>query len=477
MTAVPTPTPIPVIDRLRRATLGRYDIVATLGEGGMATVFLARDLSLDRQVAIKVMHPSLMTSAAALGRFRREARVAAALDHPHIISIFNVGEDPELAYYVMRYVEGQTLHQLIAEKGALPVRRALAIVEAVGQALQHAHSRGVIHRDIKPANIMVLDQDAWIVVTDFGIAKLDEGEQITMSGHVVGTPNYMCPEYFNHGTISAASDQYALGVVTYQLLAGVLPFGGATVGELMRGHILDPIPSLRKERPDLSAQLDAVLSRMLAKEPRDRFATVGDAVAALKAAVNDPTPSDEITEIIRTPVTGGMRKGRVSGAVSLITRSRWRLAGTAAFVSIVGWLGTVAIRDGIVRAPAAATAASDPTGAADPDSTIPATPAGTGTQGGSGASGEPTQTPRQSTTFAPPPATGTIVIGSRIPLAVLKVNDGQSRLIGERGIQTVTSAAGEVRLSILADGCTPWDTTFRVVAGSTHTVGFRAPRC
>jgi serine/threonine protein kinase len=472
MTAPSTPTPIPVIDRLRRATLGRYDIVATLGEGGMATVFLARDLSLNRQVAIKVMHPSLMTSAAALGRFRREARIAAALDHPHIISIFNVGEDPELAYYVMRYVEGQTLHHLIAEAGALPVRRALAIVEAVGQALQHAHSRGVIHRDIKPANIMVLDQDDWIVVTDFGIAKLDEGEQITMSGHVVGTPNYMCPEYFNHGIISAASDQYALGVVTYQLLAGVLPFGGATVGELMRGHILDPIPTLTSERPDLSPQLDKVLARMLAKEPKERFATIGDAVAALKAAMHDATPSDVITEIIRTPVTGGRRKGRVSGAVSLITRSRWRMAGTVGFVTIVGWLGTVAIRDGIVRAPATR---DEPTLT---PSTVTVPPTDPGTNAATTSAPPPVATPAPN--GSPPaatPATGTIRIGSRIPLAVLRVNGGSARLIGEQGLQTLTTAAGEVRLSIRADGCTAWDTTFQMAAASTHTIGYRAPRC
>jgi hypothetical protein len=249
----------------------------------------------------------------------------------------------------------------------------------------------------------------------------------------------------------------------------------------MRGHILDPIPSLTNERPDLPRHLDAVLARMLAKEPKARFATVGDAVAALKAAVTDPTPSDEITEIIRTPVSGSMRKGRASGVASLVMRSRWRIVGTAAFVTIVGWIGTIAIRDGVVPAPVAANA-TDSGRVESPEQSSPATPSGPGTRR------EEELTPVEgtrtatapATTPAPPvatPATGTVRIGSRIPLAVLFLNDGQPRLIGEQGLQAITRAAGELRLSIRRDGCTPWDTTITVAAGSTHTIGYRAPRC
>jgi serine/threonine protein kinase len=254
------PTVVPLIERVRRATLGRFDVIATLGEGGMATVFLARDLALDRQVAIKVMKPSLMSSPAAIGRFRKEARVVAALDHPHIISIFAVGEDAELAFYVMRYVEGRALNHVITDDGALSFRRAESIIAAVGAALHYAHRRGVIHRDVKPANIM-LDHDDWVIVTDFGIAKHDDGDRLTVSGHVFGTPHYMSPEYFNGGEIGPASDQYALGVVAFELLTGTMPFPGDTIGQVMRGHLFDPIPSLAETSRPRSASVSCGCSR------------------------------------------------------------------------------------------------------------------------------------------------------------------------------------------------------------------------
>jgi hypothetical protein len=466
------PKPTPLIDRLRRATDGRFDVIATLGEGGMATVFLARDLTLDRQVAIKVMHPGLMTSEAAIARFHREARIAASLDHPNIINIFTVGEDPSIAFFVMRYLPGRTLQQVIEADGSFTPGRALAVIDAMGRALHYAHRRGVVHRDVKPANVMILDDEDWVVVTDFGIAKLDADEHLTVSGHVVGTPNYMCPEYFDHGEVSAKSDQYALGVVAYELFTGTLPFEGRTVGELMRGHLFDPIPSMRAVKVDLPAALDDVVARMLAKKPEARFADVADAVAAMRASLVGRTSGEVATEIIRTPQAWRIS----SGALGLRTL-RVRRAATLTAVAAVATLGvTLALKFNQGAPPA-------PLGAQAPDSQPAATqPAATQPAATQPAATQPAVTPNASpidAPVAPPPVatTGTLRIGSRLPLATLYVNDRPPRMIGEQGIVSVDAPTGNVRVRVRLDGCADWDTTLTVRGGATHTIGYRAPRC
>jgi eukaryotic-like serine/threonine-protein kinase len=504
---VPTvPSVVPLIERIRRATLGRFDVITTLGEGGMATVFLARDLALDRQVAIKVMHPGLMSSPAAIGRFRREARVVAALDHPNIISIYAVGEDAELAFYVMRYVEGRSLHHVIAEDGPLSFRRVESIVTAVGNALHYAHRRGVVHRDVKPANIM-LDQDDWVIVTDFGIAKLDEADRLTLSGHVFGTPHYMSPEYFNGGVIGAGSDQYALGVVAVELLTGTTPFPGDTIGEVMRGHLFDPIPSVPAMRPDLPPEVGECLTRMLAKEPSKRYVSVADAVAAFRAA-GRRGESSVATELIDTPTSGRLRipvlhPDRDAG----VRRRRDRIAALAAVATILATvavltsdaiamrsrgpeserLGAQATTEAVRAEDAAEHVASENAGredaapeAAAPENAGPANAPGNATQA-SATPDEPAPSRRVAAAPAAPATTsgapGTVRLGSRLPLAVLYIGNERPRLIGEQGIQSLEVAAGPARLAIRLDGCTPWDTTFTVRAGATHTIGYRAPKC
>ncbi len=487
------PIVVPLIERIRRATMGRFDVIATLGEGGMATVFLARDLALDRQVAIKVMNPSLMSSPAAIGRFRKEARVVAALDHPHIISIFAVGEDAELAFYVMRYVEGRSLNHVITDDGALSFRRVEAIIAAVGGALHYAHRRGVIHRDVKPANIM-LDQDDWVLVTDFGIAKHDEADRLTVSGHVFGTPHYMSPEYFNGGEIGPASDQYALGVVAFELLTGTMPFPGDTIGQVMRGHLFDPIPSLTEMRDDLPPEVGECLVRMLAKEPSKRYVSVADAVASFRAAGRRGETS-VATELIRTPTNE--RGIRITAPKRPASPALWGLTRRERVAAVVGVLTIVATVVVVATDALAMRSGRDPTpagvvGTPPADGKVagnPIVPKSDDPPAAPARAREPqkasgSKSPAANVVAAPPAPVaaaaaraGTVRIGSRLPLAALYVGSERPRLIGEQGIQSIEAAAGPVRLSIRLDGCAPWDTSFTVRAGETHTIGFRAPKC
>ena len=487
---------VPLLERIRRATLGRFDVMTALGEGGMATVFLARDLALDRQVAIKVMNPAQMSSPAALGRFRREARIAAALDHPHIISIFAVGEDAELAFYVMRYIEGRSLHDLIREEGAQTFRRVEGIVTDVGQALHYAHRRGVIHRDVKPANIMI-DQDDWLIVTDFGIAKLDEGDRITLSGHVFGTPHYMSPEYFNGGLIGSASDQYALGVVTYELLTGSTPFPGETIGEVMRGHLFDPIPELCSVRPDLPQAVEECVHRMLAKEPHLRFPTVADAVASFRASGRSGE-SSVATELIvtsaRSPIVVQPRRAPTARKpFSWPMRIALGIGGLAAASTAI-ILGYDILRagtpEGDTRVPAALStpdARQSDAGSGDTPVTLAGSSVNRRADGSSVDRRAPAPTspvkPREvlsAPATEPPVVTGppgTVHVGSRLELAWLVVGSEPPRLIGEQGMQAVSIKPGRVRVSIRKDGCKSWDSTFTVRSGVVDTIGWRNPRC
>ena len=275
---------VPLIERLRRSTQGRFEIDKELGSGGMATVFKAREIALDRIVAIKVMSLAMAGTPDALERFRREARVAAALSHPHIVPIFSIGEDPALAYFVMKFIEGRTLDSIVSTDGLQSLDFVRRTFSVVGSALQYAHQHGVVHRDVKPANIMI-DREGWTYITDFGIAKRDDGASLTQSGMIIGTPAYMSPEQFNGTAVTGAADQYSLGIVLFELLAGRAPFSGPSLGEIMRGHVLDPVPPLREHRPDLPPTVERFVTRILAKKADERFATLTDAVRAFEAAV------------------------------------------------------------------------------------------------------------------------------------------------------------------------------------------------
>jgi serine/threonine protein kinase len=285
------------LELLRASTLGEYEILGELGRGGMATVYAAHDIALDRRVAIKVISPSLGASPALVERFRREARTAASLSHPNIIPIYSVRHSNRLLFFVMKYVEGRPLDSILRETGALPVPTVQAVLGQVASAVGYAHRHGVVHRDIKPGNI-IIDDEGWCVVTDFGIAKVAESEGLTTSGMMVGTPAYMSPEQCLSNNISGASDQYALGVVAYEMLTGRLPFPGTSMMSVMYAHVHVPVPEIADLRAECPPDLATAVMRMLSKEPTERWPSIEEAVAALgqvTASQDEPTRNQLIT--------------------------------------------------------------------------------------------------------------------------------------------------------------------------------------
>jgi len=267
------------LEALRQAALGDYEVLAELGHGGMATVYLGHDLALDRKVAIKVLAPALLLMGEGMvERFKREARTAAALSHPHIIPIYAVKQHDDVLYFVMKYVQGRSLDAVIRDVGPLPIAMVQTILAHVSDALGYAHRHGVIHRDVKSANIM-LDEDGWAVVTDFGIAKVVQAEGLTLTGVTVGTPTYMSPEQCDMREVTGASDQYSLGVVAYEMLTGHLPFKGDSTMSVMYAHFNEPPRPVTELRHDCPPNLGAGVMRMLEKEPSRRWPSMDDVVA------------------------------------------------------------------------------------------------------------------------------------------------------------------------------------------------------
>jgi len=265
---------------------GEYIIEELLQRGGMAAVFLARDSQLGRKVAIKVLPPELSHGQAAAARFKREARTAAALDHPHIVPIHRISTTGRVLWYVMKYVDGESLAQVMQREGSLQPARAANILSQTAEALDFAHKKGVVHRDVKPDNIMI-DGRGWVTVMDFGIAKAVDRPGLTGGGATIGTPFYMSPEQCAGGHVAPAADQYGLGVVAYRMLCDQLPFRGDTVFALVQAHISQPVPPLPET---VAAPLAAVVVRALAKRPEERFASVVEFADAFARAARHLTP-------------------------------------------------------------------------------------------------------------------------------------------------------------------------------------------
>jgi serine/threonine protein kinase len=266
-------------ERLARVLNGRYEITRLLGRGGMAVVFLAQDLALERQVAIKMLPPDMAHDQKLIARFQQEAKTAAKLDHPNIIPIYRVENEAGLVYFVMKYVTGHSLDQLL-EQGPIPFDAARRILREAALALGHAHKRGIVHRDVKPANIM-MEADGRVVLTDFGISKAVEGSsQLTGTGAIIGTPHYMAPEQAKGLEVDGRADQYALAVVGHQLLTGKQPFDGSSHSILYK-HVFEAPPRIFESRADAPTDLCAALDRGLAKEPEKRFRSMEEFAAAV----------------------------------------------------------------------------------------------------------------------------------------------------------------------------------------------------
>ena len=276
---------------LQTALADHYAVEREIGRGGMSVVFFARDLKHDRAVAIKVLRPQI---AAAIGtdRFLREIQIAARLQHPHLLPLYDSGEVEGWPYYVMPFVDGESLRDRLNREKQLPIAEAIRIAREVASALGYAHSQGVVHRDIKPENILLSAGHA--VVADFGIATAITaagGEKLTLTGITLGTPHYMSPEH-DSGTIapSGQRDLYALGCVLYEMLAGNPPFTGATPQSILARHAADPVPSLRTVRDSVPPGIEWAITKAMAKVPADRFATAGEFTDALLHPENAPLP-------------------------------------------------------------------------------------------------------------------------------------------------------------------------------------------
>jgi serine/threonine protein kinase len=275
--------------------LGKYEIIELVGRGGFGEVYRARDLLLNRIVAVKILSPNALRDPAFIARFRQEAQAAANLSHPNIVIIHELVEGQGAPYMAMEFLEGASLDKVIKSSGAMPLSRASAIIAQVASALDYAHSRGLVHRDIKPSNIIIGPNDH-ATLTDFGLVKAALSESLSASGQIVGTPEYMAPEQAESKAVDARTDVYSLGIVLFRVLAGKLPFEAQSALSMLYKQVHEPPPDLRTLRPDLPNAVAAVVARALAKNPDGRFPSAGALSAALAAADRkggaQPRPQD-----------------------------------------------------------------------------------------------------------------------------------------------------------------------------------------
>src|SRR5512133_3977086 len=291
---------------------GRYKVVRKLGTGGMANVYLAEDQELGRRVAIKILDDRHASDDQFVERFRREAKNAAALSHPNIVSIYDRGEAEGTYYIAMEYLDGRTLKELLVRFGPPPIRIAVGYTRQILSGLAFAHRFGLVHRDIKPHNALV-DSAGHVKVTDFGIARSGTS-QMTEAGSIIGTAQYLSPEQARGANVDTTSDLYSMGVVLYEMLTGKVPFTGDTPLEIAMKHLSEvPVPPSEK-RADVPEDLDNVVLRALAKDPEDRYQTAEDMAADL-ARVQRGLPVSSETADAATAVLAG---AGISGAPTLI---------------------------------------------------------------------------------------------------------------------------------------------------------------
>ena len=291
----------------RQHAFAGYRIESVIGRGGMGVVYRATDLSLERPVALKLVAPELAEDEHFRRRFLKEPKLAAALDHPNVVPIYEAGERDGQLYLAMRFVEGNDMRTLLRADGGLAIERALAILVQVASALDAAHRRGLVHRDVKPANVLV-DEDGHAYLTDFGVTKQFGGDT-TETGQIVGTLDYLSPEQIRGEDVDGRADVYALGCVLYQCLAGSPPFHRATEAETLWAQMQEPVPAV-PGRP----ALDPVLRKALAKDPGDRYGSCAELIEAARLALAG----------VRVPAGLVRRRGSSSPPARLRSRSRRR---------------------------------------------------------------------------------------------------------------------------------------------------------
>jgi len=318
---------------------GRYRLESLLGYGGMGMVFRATQTTVGRDVAIKTLNAALAAAPTFFERFKREAEVASRLKHPNIVTIFDFGRTPDgLCYIAMELLEGDSLRQMVRKNGAMSLRRAAAVVEQIALALQHSHKNGVIHRDVKPHNVMVTSVDGaeYVKVLDFGLVKASEEsgeEQLTSTGQVLGTPQYMAPEQASGEPVDARSDLYSLGAVFHFCLTGSSPYGANSVRKALTAALTQPVPTVASKRrgAPVPHTIEDFLRKALAKDPVDRYQSCEEFIADLEASLTglsdaelDALPERPSGETVKEPNDGSGGSPRAATPASKSSRSRSR---------------------------------------------------------------------------------------------------------------------------------------------------------
>ncbi|MEA2140043.1 MAG: eukaryotic-like serine/threonine-protein kinase [Solirubrobacteraceae bacterium] len=318
---------------------GRYRLDAQIGRGGMSTVYRAFDTVLERAVAIKLMHREIAADSDQLERFRREARSVARLNHPHIVTVIDAGEEPSedgdggTPYIVLEYVEGETLKQLIRREGSLEVTEAIAYAIEIARALGAAHESLIVHRDVKPQNVLI-SEEGGAKITDFGIARTLTEEGLTVAGRVLGTTDYVSPEQALGQPVTGQSDLYSLGIVLYEMLTGQIPFHGDSPVAVAMRHVREQVPDVQQLRPDVSAATASVVDRAVAKDLDYRYADADSMAADLEEvlaieASRTGQATGEVTSVLRT-LPGAARR-----------RLPWRMRHPARWVASLALVGAI----------------------------------------------------------------------------------------------------------------------------------------
>lgn len=293
----------------------RYEIIKTLGHGGMADVYLALDRILNREVAIKILKADMSSDPVSLERFNREANASTKLSHPNIVDIYDVGEDDNQHYIVMEYVKGYTLKQLLQRRGAIPPREAVWMCKQLAGALMEAHKNGLIHRDIKSQNVLIKN-DGTIKLADFGIAILNNSMQLTSKDSVLGSVHYLAPELAKGGSATMQSDIYSLGIVFYELLTGDVPFKGDTPVQIALKHIKENIPDVRKFNPQIPQSVVNVLLKATAKDLKHRYENVALMIKDLNTCLDESRLNEKPIELSKKPISPNTNDYNISATAN-----------------------------------------------------------------------------------------------------------------------------------------------------------------
>ncbi len=457
------------LERLRLVFSGEFDVESEIGRGGMGVIYRATELSLRRPIALKVLAPGLGTAPRSTERFRREARVVAELEHPNIVPVYRVGQLGGVQFIAMKLVDGRALDTILRVQGPLTVPVALHVLRAAGRALAYAHSRAIVHRDVKSANFLV-DHDGRVLVTDFGVALHAADLTLTEAGAVIGTPAFMSPEQCAGQRAGPQSDQYALGIVAFELLTGAVPFDSDTLAGFIHHHLHTPPPDLRLVRDDIPDRLFRLIERLLAKHPDDRFGTTSamlDAIEAIPFSEEDRRGSEDTLQALvqgmEVPRVGSRGLPRLSEATTLVVsrprRRRMRRAALWAAVGIVTGGAAVALASSRLATPE--TEAAGPA-AAPVVATPPVPPPDDGVD-----------------SLPPPPSRPATAAPAAVERATLRIhtNPANAQILIDGRVIAVGSAfdrdlsPGTRRVQVMARGYEPFDTTLVVHDGDFVNLG------